>query len=193
MPPRKPSAARTLSRPPLYARMSAPARAMARHTVRAHIRECLQRGPHAVLELRRDIPLPMLGAFHVILEEMVHAGEIASIGHGVYVQVPWMPQTIPVQASPLADLVLATLADTTKPGHTVAQLAQALALTHAQVHAALASLETMGLIEPGRGAGQYRPASPRMASHIRRGARERVFADVASHEAPGLCDEVGDE
>ena len=135
----------------------------------------------------------MLGAFHVMLEEMVRAGEIASIGHGVYVQVPWMPQTVPVEASPLADLVLATLADTTRPGHTVAQLAQALALTHAQVQAALASLETMGLIEPGRGAGQYRPASPRMAAHIRRGARERVFADVAGHDTPVLDGEVGDE
>ncbi|MCE2576737.1 hypothetical protein [Komagataeibacter sp. FNDCR2] len=176
-------ARRSLRRPvPVpYARMNEKDRELARGMILAHVRNALVAGPHAVLELRKGLPVEALGAFPIVLDEMVEAGEIASMGHSVYARVPWMPATRKVVASPVKDMVFAALSELAREGSLPEELAENLVLPLKTVQRALVDLEGEGMIHESRIPGRYRPVSRRMASHVRRGAAGRVFADVLSH------------
>lgn len=150
------------------------------YAVMQHVRAALMRGPHGVLELRAGLGAREAGALPVVLTDMVQAGEIAALGHCVYARVPWMPATRPVTPAPLEDLVLAGLTRHDTPR----QLAEWLGVSFAAVEATINALEQAGLVEECRAKtrrGCYRLVSSRMAGHIRRGAVERIFADVARH------------
>lgn len=164
-----------------YARMNETDRERARGQILAHVRNALVAGPHAVLELRKGLPAEILGAFPVVLGEMVEAGEIASMGHSVYARVPWMPATRKVVASPVKDMVFAALSELARAGSLPSELAEKLVLPVREVERALEALEGEGVVHESRIPGRYRPVSRRMASHVRRGAAGRVFADVLSH------------
>ncbi|MBB2169987.1 hypothetical protein HLH36_16815 [Gluconacetobacter aggeris] len=164
-----------------YAALGDDERVAVHSRVMCHVRRALDRGPHGLLELRAGLSAEEAGAFPVVLADMVRAGEITALGHSIYVRVPWMPATRPVTSTPVQDLVLAAL---TRHG-TPDTLATWLGLTQEAVKAALAALERAGLVQESFGRtrrGHWRIVSQRMASHIRRGAQDRVFADVASHE-----------
>jgi len=145
-----------------------------------HIRAALLRGPHGVLELRAGLSAEEAGALPVVLSDLARAGEIAALGHSVYARVPWMPMSRPVRTSPVEDLVFAALTYQETP----VSIAVWLGLPLDTVRSALAALEQAGLVEerddPTR-RNHYRILSSRMAGHVRRGAVDRVFADVANH------------
>lgn len=148
--------------------------------VMQHVRAALGRGPHGVLELRMGLSAREAGALPVVLSDMAQAGEIAALGHSVYARVPWMPATRPVMPSPLEDLVLAGLTRHDTPD----QLGAWLGIAPSAIREAIGALEQAGLVEECQGRtrrGCYRLVSARMAAHIRRGAADRVFTDVACH------------
>lgn len=161
-----------------YEEMSSRERDDAQRTILRVVRETLHKGPHSAFELRACIPPQYQGAYHVVLEDMIRAGEIASIGHSVYAQVPWMPQTQPVRADAVLDIVFGALSHTIKVGATAVELAADLTLPKDAVCRALDALETSGLIRETRKKRRYRLVSPRMAQNVRQGAAGRVFADV---------------
>ncbi|MBB2199791.1 DNA glycosylase AlkZ-like family protein [Gluconacetobacter dulcium] len=176
---RLPDPRQVVARP--YEALGDSEREAAHARVMLHIRDALYRGPHGVLELRAGLSAEEAGALPVVLSDMVRAGEITALGHSVYARVPWMPATRPVTSTPIQDLVFAAL---TRHG-TPEMLATWLGLTQESVKAALGALERAGLVQESYGRtrrGHWRIVSQRMASHIRRGAQDRVFADVAPHE-----------
>ncbi|MCP1244056.1 hypothetical protein [Acetobacter lambici] len=161
-----------------YDQMSSRDRDDAQRVIMRIVRETLHKGPHSAFELRACIPPQYQGAYHVVLEDMIRAGEIASMGHSVYAQVPWMPQTQPVRADAVSDIVFGALSHTIKVGATAVELAADLTLPKDAVCRALDTLETSGLIRETRQKRRYRLVSPRMAQNVRQGAAGRVFADV---------------
>lgn len=161
-----------------YACMSQEQREDAQCIILKIVRDTLRKGPHSAYELRECVPTPHLGAFHVVLESMIRAGEVASIGHSVYAQVPWMPATQPVRADAIQDLIFGALSHTIKVGATAIELADDLTLPKDDVRRALDALETSGLIRETRQKRRYRLVSPRMAQKVRQGASGRIFVDV---------------
>jgi DNA-binding transcriptional ArsR family regulator len=150
----------------------------ARRAIIATVREALQRGPHTALELRARVPVEMRGAFPVVLRNLLHAGEVASLGHSVYAAVPWMPQTREVRGDVTADLIIGVLSGERRAGANAAELAGDLLIPVIQIRAALTALEGAGLICETREPGRYRMLSRRMATEVRQGASGRIFADV---------------
>lgn len=171
---RKPATERVVP----YTSMSEKQRENAQRTILKLIRETLHKGPHSAFELRACVPPEYLGAFHIVLDGMIKAGEIASMGHSVYAQVPWMPVTQPVRADAIQDIIFGALSHTIKMGATAMELADDLILPKDDVCRALEALELSGLIRETRQKHRYRLASPRMAQKIRQGASGRIFADV---------------
>ncbi|MFT8371545.1 hypothetical protein [Acetobacter syzygii] len=161
-----------------YTCMSQTQRDEAQRVILTTVRDTLRKGPNSAIELRSRIPTQHLGAFHVVLECMIQAGEVASIGHSIYAQVPWMPATRPVQADAVMDIVFGALSKTIKVGATAVELASDLTLPKDVVRKALSTLESSGLIRETRQKQRYRLVSTRMAQHVRQGASGRIFADV---------------
>lgn len=161
-----------------YEAMSGPQRDHAMKAILRIVRDALQRGPHTALELRAGVPRELQGAFPAVLETMITAGEVAAVGHSVYIKVPWMPQTRRVEGNAARDLILGTLSTSMKSGATADELSHELFVPLAQVRLALTALENAGLIHETHHAGRYRMLSLRQAQHVRRGAAGRFFADV---------------
>ena len=164
--------------PLAWDRLSETEQAQARRAIITAVRDALQRSPHTALELRARIPVEMRGAFPVVLRNLLHAGEVASLGHSVYAAVPWMPQTRAVQANVTADLIIGVLSSERRAGADAAELAGDLLIPVIQIRAALTALEVAGLICEAKEPGHYRMLSRRMATEVRQGASGRVFADV---------------
>ncbi|KXV41479.1 hypothetical protein AD942_02185 [Gluconobacter japonicus] len=149
-------------------------------SVLQHVRTCLNRGPYNVLELRANLTPEQAGALPMALTTLAQAGEIAALGHSVYARVPWMPATRTVRTSPIEDLVFASLTE----HETASEIATWLGLSVGEVRDSLAALERAGLIEERldpRRPNRYRIVSPHMAKHIRQGAQDRTFTDIARH------------
>lgn len=168
-----------------FAALSKPDQHAAFLRVIRHIRQALRLGPHNILELRDGIADADLGALPSAMDALLNAGEVAPLGHCVYTRVPWMPQMHPVNAAPVRDLVLASIARLTQPSAN--NIATHLGLPIETVDEAITELQQLGLVEQFNGRklrGRYRCTSPRMAGQVRRGARGRVFTDVITPEIP---------
>ncbi|MFT8699130.1 hypothetical protein HK27_02290 [Acetobacter orientalis] len=164
--------------PRAWDKLSETEQAKARRAIITTVRDALQRSPHTVLELRDRAPAEMRGAFPVVLRDLVHAGEVASLGHSVYAAVPWVPQTRAVRADVTADLIIGVLSTERRAGANAGELAGDLLIPVPQIRAALIALEEAGLICEVKEPGHYRMLSRRMATEVRQGASGRVFADV---------------
>ena len=164
--------------PRTWDKLSEAEQAQARRAIITAVRDALKRSPHTVLELRARVPLEMRGAFPVVLRSLLHAGEVASLGHSVYAAVPWMPQTSAVRGDVTADLIIGVLSGERRAGANAAELAGDLLIPVIQIRAALTALEGAGLICEAREPGRYRMLSRRMATEVRQGASGRIFADV---------------
>ena len=165
--------------PPLFEELDDAAQHQVCTRVMQQIRTALRRNPHSILELHQQLAREDAGALTAALNEMLQAGEIAPLGHGVYARVPWMPAMRPVQATPIQDLVFAALAHCNHPP----TIATRLGMPIDRVKQTLSELEHAGLAEPYIGPsrrGRYYIASPLLAKHLRRGATGRVFADVSN-------------
>ncbi|MFT9298053.1 MAG: helix-turn-helix domain-containing protein [Gluconobacter sp.] len=164
----------------VFRKLNAETQREAYQSVLQHVRTCLNRGPYNVLELRANLTPEQAGALPDALVTLAKAGEIAALGHSVYARVPWMPATRTVVTSPIHDLVFASLTE----HETAGEIAPWLGLKVAVVREALEALEQAGLIEERldpRRPNRYRIVSPHMAKHIRQGAQDRTFTDIARH------------
>lgn len=164
--------------PRAWDKLSGAEQEQARREIITAVRDALKRSPHTALELRGCVPIEMRGAFPVVLRDLVHAGEVASLGHSVYAAVPWMPQTSAVRADVATDLIIGVLSSDRRAGADAAELAGDLFLPVSQIRAALIDLEGAGLIHEAKRPGHYRMLSRRMATEVRQGASGRIFADV---------------
>ena len=164
--------------PRAWDKLSETEQAQARRAIITAVRDALKRGPHTAIELRARVPVEMRGAFPVVLRSLLHAGEVASLGHSVYAAVPWMPQTRTVRGDVTADLIIGVLSCERRAGASAAELAGDLFIPVTQIRAALTALEGVGLICEAKEPGHYRMLSRRMATEVRQGASGRVFADV---------------
>ena len=164
----------------VFRKLNAQTQREAYQAVLQHGRTCLNRGPYNVLELRANLTPEEAGALPLALTTLAQAGEIAALGHSVYARVPWMPATRTVKTSPIEDLVFASLTEHETP----TEIASWLGLTLGVVRDSLAALEQAGLVEERldpRRPNRYRIVSPHMAKHIRQGAQDRTFTDIARH------------
>lgn len=158
------------------------ARPIVLRRVMEHIRHRLKRGPHGLLELRPGLTPQEAGAFPEALDMLVQAGEIAAMGHGVYIAVPWMPVTRPVTPDTDRDLVLSAAALMERP--TAQMMGDWLGMTPRKIQGVLCDLEKSGDLILNEGTRSYTLTSPALRAQIRKGARDRVFADVGEAAVP---------
>jgi len=159
-------------------------RLRARRALRLRLLAALDKRPMTALALRLGLGEEEAGGLVATLDDLVAAGEIAAIGHGAYARVPWGPQTRPVIAAPLHDLVHAALVHLASAAHrksaSVRIVADFLGLSLEQVASSLQHLELAGMVTFSDANGEWIPIGALTSRRVRKGIEEGIDSRITA-------------
>ena len=163
---------------------SAEEKRRARRTLRLRLLKLLDARPMTVMALRLTLDDEVAGALVATLDDLVAAGEIAAIGHGAYIRVPWGPEMRPVVAAPLLDTVHGALihlaARMRRKSCSVGVISNFLGLSLQDVALSLQNLEISGLVSFNDANGEWEPVGTAATRRARKGIEEGILTAAAS-------------